>query len=200
MISQRLALYALVVWLAITGSPSAYAESSAIGGAVTFERMPEDFDQIRGTDFELNGAHVFDNNVVIGCSIKYYDTTSTSSSTLNVEGTIGYTHAFDKILSVTGSVGVGEHFQTSGAGNDFPYYVFRLGADIVLTKSITWNAVSLRYRNAFDTSNDYDTPEVGTGISLRLDDHNSISAKIERDWREDEASYTGVEVGYKYHF
>ena len=71
MISQRLVLRAFVICLAMVGSPSAYAESSTIGGAIIFERMPEDFDETRGT--ELNGAHAFDNHVVIGGSIKYYD-------------------------------------------------------------------------------------------------------------------------------
>ena len=181
-------------------SAHANAGSSTIGAALTSERMPHDFGETRGTDFELNGSHTFDNHVIIGGSVKYYDTTSTHSSTLNVEATIGYVHAFNDIFSLTGSMGVGEHFQTSGTGNDFPYYVFRLGADIVVTPMITWNAVSLRYRDAFDTDNDYNTPELATGVTFKLDEHNSISTRIARDWKDGDASYTGLELGYKYHF
>ena len=57
---------------------------------------------------------------------------------------------FDTAHLAGNSLGVGERFQTSGQGNYFPYYVARLSADVVVTPTITWNAISLRYRNAFD--------------------------------------------------
>lgn len=199
MLSKRTTLL-LAAALSAAGAMPALAGSSTIGGAVTFERMPEDFGETRGTDFELNGSHSFDNHVVIGGSVKYYDTTSTDSSTVNTQASIGYNHAFNAYFSLTGSVGIGEHTQLTGSGNDFPYYVFQLAADIALSDRIVWNAVSLRYRNAFDTANDYNTPEVATGVTFKLDEHHSVSATIERDWKDGDASYTGIQLGYRYHF
>ncbi len=95
---------------------------------------------------------------------------------------------------------MGERFQTSGQGNDFPYYVAHLGANVVVTPTITWNTISLRYRDAFDTDNDYNTPEVATGVTFKLDEHHSVSAQIARDWKDGQASYTGLQLGYRYHF
>ncbi len=60
--------------------------------------------------------------------------------------------------------------------------------------------MSLRYRNAFDTANDYNTPEVATGVTFRVDEHNSVSLRLERDWKDEVPSYTAVELGYKYRF
>ena len=178
----------------------ANAGGSSIGVSVTSERLPDDFGSLKSTDFELDASHTFDNHVIIGASVKYYDTAHSSDSTLNIEGTIGYVHALTDFVSLSASLGVGERFQTSGEGNDFPYYVARLGADVVVTPTITWNAISLRYRNAFDTDNDYDTPEVATGVTFKVDEHHSVSAQIERDWKDGEASYTGIQLGYRYHF
>ena len=52
----------------------------------------------------------------IGGSEKYHDTAHSDVSTMNVEGAIAYIHAVNDIFSVTGSMGVDEHFQTSGPG------------------------------------------------------------------------------------
>ncbi|HEY6633128.1 MAG TPA: hypothetical protein VIZ90_16890 [Rhizobiaceae bacterium] len=186
--------------LASIAATPANAGGSSIGVSVTSERLPDDFNSLKSTDFEVDASHTFDNHVIIGASLKYYDTAHSGDSTLNIEGTIGYVHSFTDFISLTASVGVGERFQTSGQGNDFPYYVARLGADVVVTPTITWNAISLRYRNAFDTDNDYDTPEVATGVTFKLDERHSVSAQIERDWKDGEASYTGLQLGYRFHF
>ncbi len=175
------------------------AGRTSIGGAVTFERMPDDFDASKSTDWELNASHTFDNHFIIGAAVKYYDTSSSSDHNTNVQGSLGYTHDFGT-FALTGGGGIGQHFISSDDPTSFTYYFFTLAADIPITETIVWNAVSLRYRNAFDTANDYNTPEVATGVTFRVDEHNSVSLRLERDWKDEVPSYTAVELGYKYRF
>ncbi len=191
-----LATLALVTLLA--GAAPAFAGSSTIGFAVTTERLPDDFNASKSTDFELNAGHVFDNHWLVAGSVKYYDTSHSNASALNIEGAIGYTHAFNDVFSLTGSAGIGSH--APDPGDAFAYYVFKLNADIKLTDIITWNAIGLRYRDSFDSADDYNTPEISTGVSFKLTDQHSVSLRVTRDWKQGDVSYNGIELGYKYHF
>jgi hypothetical protein len=68
--------------LAIIGATHANAGSSTIGVSVTSERLPDDFGSLKSTDFELDASHTFDNHVIVGASVKYYDTAHSGDSTL----------------------------------------------------------------------------------------------------------------------
>ncbi|WAC26773.1 hypothetical protein [Ancylobacter sp. SL191] len=195
---MRHAVVAAVMLLAVSGAP-ALAGSTTIGGTVTTERAPDDFNATKSTDWEANISHTFDNHVIIAGSVKYYDTAHSTSSKTNVQGAIGYTHDFGG-FALTGMAGVGQHFINADEDSSFPYYYFSVAADIKITETISWTAARLRYRNAFDTANNYDTPEVATGINVKLDDHNSLSFFVERDWTDGEASYNGLELGFKHRF
>jgi hypothetical protein len=197
-VATYLATALAALTLVIVAAP-VRADSTSIGGAVTFERLPDDFEASKSTDWELNASHTFDNHFIIGASVKYYDTSSSPDHNTNVQGSIGYTHDFGS-FALTGGGGIGQHFISSDDSTSFTYYFFTLAADIPITETVVWNAVSLRYRNAFDTANDYNTPEVATGVTFRLDEHNSVSLRLERDWKDEVPSYTAVELGYKYRF
>ena len=184
--------------LAAATAPAA-AGSTSIGGAFTTERGPEDFGATTGSDWQLDVAHTFDNKVTLSGSAKYYDTAGTSDWKANLQFGIGYTYDIGK-LSLTGTVGIGQHFIQSDGSTDFPYYYLMLAGSTPIDEKWTWNIFRLRYRNAFDTSNDYDTPEIATGVSYSFDPHNSMSVMIERDWSNGNPSYTGIEIGYRYRF
>ena len=195
---MRIALAIAVLGPVVMANAPAVAGSSTIGVALTSERLPDDFSASKSTDFELNGSHTFDNHWLVSGSVKYYDTSRSGASALNVEAAVGYTHAFNDVFSLTGTAGIGSH--APDPGDAFAYYVLKLNADIKLTDVITWNAVGLRYRNSFDSADEYDTPEVSTGVTFKLTEQHSISARVMRDWKEGNISYNAVELGYKYHF
>ncbi|MCJ8141887.1 hypothetical protein MKI84_03070 [Ancylobacter sp. A5.8] len=186
----------LVGALAVT---PAWAGSTTIGGTVTTERDPDHFGTTKSTDWDLSLSHVFDNNVVISGGAKYYDTAHTSDYKVNVQAAIGYTHKFDK-LSLTGMAGIGQHFIENDDSSNFTYYYFTVSAEVPLTQSVSWTIARLRYRNAFDTANDYDTPEIATGLNFHLDAHNTLTVFVERDWTDGEPSYNGLEFGFKHSF
>lgn len=170
---------ALAMLAILLAGPAARAGSTTIGFAATSERVPDDFNESKSTDWQVSLSHTLDNGLILGGSVKYYDTSHSDAWKTNVEMTVGSAFELAKGLSIHGNAGVGEHIQ-SGDDPSFPYYVFNVGFDVTLTETITWNAVMLRYRNAFDTTNDYDTPEIATGVSFRIDDHNTVTARVER--------------------
>ena len=100
------------------------------------------------------------------------------------------------VFSVTGSAGIGEYWRQN-SNTAFPYYVLRIQGDLDLSRDLTWNVISYRFRDAFDSRNDYNTPQIATGITFKLDGQNSISAKIMRTWKDGQESSTGVSLGFK---
>jgi hypothetical protein len=147
-----------------------------------------------------NGAHTFDGGLIFGGSFQYTDTTFSDRTRQNLEGTIGYRVPLDLALSVTGSAGIGEHWRQDDPSVSFPYYVLRIAADFKLSEAITWNVISYRFRDAFDRNDNYDTPQVATGLTFNLNAQSSISAKIMRNWKDGQPSSTGVSLGFKQRF
>jgi Outer membrane protein beta-barrel domain len=187
------------VLLAATFLASAHdaaADSSYIGAGVISDRDPGNFGDPKNTKYELNAAHTFDGGLIFGGSFQYTDTTFSDRASQNLEGTIGYRVPLNQAFSVTGSAGIGEHWrQDPSAG--FLYYVLRIAADFELSQAITWNVISYRFRDAFDRNDDYETPQVATGLTFNLGAQSSISAKIMRNWKDGESSSTGVSLGFK---
>ena len=69
----------------------------------------------------------------------------------------------------------------------FPYYVFRT-ADLGINKALTWNIVTFRYRDAFNPDEHYNTPQLATGLTYKLDEQRSILSRLQRS----SPSSTGV--------
>ena len=65
---------------------------------------------------------------------------------------------------------------------------------------MTWNALSFRYRNAFDPDDDFLTPQIATGISYDLDQHNVISGNVQYNLKDRKPDTVGFEIGLGYRF
>jgi hypothetical protein len=117
------------------------ADSSTIGMTITSDREPDDFRNPKNTKYELNGGHTFDSGLIFGGSFQFSDTAFGNRSSQNFEGTNGYRLPLAGVFSVTGSVGIGEHWrETPGAA--FPYYVLRIGAGLDLIDHFTWDVTA----------------------------------------------------------
>jgi hypothetical protein len=196
---RHLANAMLIATAILAANRVAAAGSNSVGMTITSDRDPDDFDVPKDMKYELNGAHTFDDGLILGGSFQYTDTTFSDRASQNLEATLGYRVPLDSVLSVNGSAGLGEHWRESPS-TYFPYYVLRIGADLELNQNITWNAISYRFRDAFDRDDDYDTPQVATGVTFKLDGQSSIAVKIMRNWKDDQPSSTGVSLGFKQRF
>ena len=185
-----LALFSLGFALVLFGSPVA-ADSTSVGVSFTTDREAHDLAVPKDAKVEISAAHSFDNGVILGASGEYSNTAFSDSATVKLEGTVGYRAELGDIFSVTGSAGLGENIQESGSGDNFPYYVFRIGPDVKATDDLTWNIVTFRYRDAFDPDDDFLTPQVATGLSYDLDEHNSISGVAQYNWKDWKPDFVG---------
>ncbi len=177
----------------------AAADNNTIGVQITSDREPSDFADPKNTKYEVNGAHTFNGGWTLGGLFQYNDHAFSHRASQNLEGTIGYRISINRALSVFGSGGLGEHWRQKPSA-EFPYYVLRVGADLDLNHSVTWNVITFRYRDAFNPSVNFNTPQVATGISFKLDEQRTITTKIMRNWRDGSPSSTGVALGFKQAF
>jgi len=121
-------------------------------------------------------------------------TTQASSSLLkqNIEAQAGYALPVMAGVALSGKVGVGERFVDTG---NFPYYAAYGNADYKVSDGITLNAVQYRYRNAIDsTTYSYQSHQIGTGVTVDLNQTYSVSAKIARNY-DSALNATGDFVG-----
>jgi hypothetical protein len=185
--------------LAFLAYPAA-ADSTSVGVSVTTDRDAHDLSDPNDTKVEISAAHSFDNGVILGASTEYSNTAFSDKASVLFEGTVGYRAQLGNLFFVTGSAGLGEHIRASGSGNNFPYYVFRIATDVKVDDDVTWNVLSFRYRNAFDPDDDFLTPQMATGISYDLNEHSSISAAVQYNWKDRKPDTVGLDIGLKYRF
>lgn len=115
----------------------------------------------------------------------------------NLEATVGRHFAVNDQLSLGAALGVGQRFDT----NDFTYYTVSADADVKVTDKLSWTAVEYRYRNAFDTANDYESHRLGTGVSYALTDAVAVNASVYRNFDGDlDATGNAASVGLAYKF
>ena len=190
-------LVMLVVCRALVGV--AMAEDTTIWLETLLDRAPDDFSEPKDTKASVNAAHTFANDFVVGGYFEIEKTTSGVWS-YNLEGTLGYDFKLTSYASVGGSAGVGERWQPVTSGGDFPYYVFRVRADIDLSDRWSWNLITYRLRDGFNPANNYYTPEVSTALTFKIDKSNSVYVKYLYDWQNGPPSAQAFGFGYKYRF
>jgi hypothetical protein len=196
---RHLANAALIAIAVLAVDCVAKAGSDSVGVTITSDRDPGNFADPKDMKYELNEAHTFDGGLILGGSFRYTDTAFSARASQNLEATIGYRMPLNSVLSVNGSAGIGEHWQERPAIS-FPYYVLRIGADVEFNESLTWNAISYRFRDGFDPDDNYNTPQIATGVTWKFAGQSSIAVKIMRNWKDDQPSSTGVSLGFKQRF
>jgi hypothetical protein len=196
---RRLTIALAIVIACASSLRAAAADSNSIGILITSDREPNDFADPKSSKYELNGAHTFANGWNFGGSFQYNTDAFRDRRSQNLEGTIGYRASLNSALAAFGSAGLGEHWHQN-PGTEFPYYVLRVGADLDLNHSVTWNVITFRHRDGFNPSDHYNTPQVATGLSFKLDEQRTVVTKIMRNWHDGSPSSTGVALGFKQGF
>ena len=107
-------------------------------------------------------------------------TTQVPNSALkqNLEAQVGYALPAFAGVAVSGKVGVGERFSTT----NFPYYALYGAADYAIGGGLTLNAISYRYRNAFDTANAYESHQLKTGVTYDITSNYSVGVSVSRSY------------------
>lgn len=191
----RPSISAAVAALLLT-APEAFADNNRFTVSITSDRKESDLGVPNATKLLVGGEHTFGNGLILGASAEYAGNAFSSSATANLETTLAYRIRFDEVFSVVGSVGLGGHVQVQGSGQDFPYYVFRAAADVKLNDAFTWNAVAFRYRDGFSASDDFLTPQLATGLTYRIDDHNTVGGRVQYNWKDWKPNTIGFQIAF----
>lgn len=186
--------------LAVMPAPhgSALAGSTTLSLQHSNERDPDDFSDVLDNIFKFEGAYKFDSGIYMNGSIEIEVPEDGSPNKKNLEGNLGYQHILVSPISLFGSAGIGERFTDD---DDFAYYVFRTGLDLAICDQVTWNVITFRYRNAFNTVDDYETPRLTTKLSFHANEHNTIYGELYRNYDSEwDATATGLTIGYAFSF
>jgi hypothetical protein len=194
-------LQAMAVALVLGGAAAEQAAAGdwTVGVDASLDRQPNDFAEPKSTKVQLSLARKLPSGIVLGGSFQPQIKTSGDVG-YNVEGTIGYSWKIGELFSFGGSAGVGEKLQDASSGGDFPYYVLRLHADVALGDRWSWNIISYRFRDAFDPTDDYNTPELSTSVSFKLDESRSVLLRYFFDWKNSDPDTQGVGIGFRHSF
>jgi hypothetical protein len=196
---RHVTIVLLIASTTLAPSRVATADSNSIGLTITSDRNPNNSAIPKSVKYKLTGEHTFKNGLIFGSSFQYADPAFSESTKQNLEATVAYSIPLNSIFLLKGSAGIGGRWEQN-PDTSFPYYVFRAAIAIKINEDITWDAVSFRYRNAFERSDNYDTPQIATGLTFKVDTQSSISLKIMRDWKEGEPSDMGVSFGVEKKF
>ena len=185
-------------WLSLHDEPS--VGGTGRSAETSFDRAPDDFNEPTATKIHINAARTFATGVILGATFEPEMKAHSHELSYKLESTFGYVWRVGHFASLGGSAGVGERFQRESSGGNFPYYVLRIWADVDLDERWSWNLITYRFRDAFNTENDYNTPEVSSAITLKIDDRRSVYAKYYYAWKEGNPDYQGIGLGFKLNF
>lgn len=191
-------LTGLVALLCLAGEGPARAGENELAFALASQRAPDDFDKSVSTVTKVAYSHTFDNNAILAASVTYFDVSYRDAWHLNSQIGLGYKYELSDVFSVVGVASIGSRMQSDDV--NFPYYALHASLDWRLLPSVTWSVLNLRYRNAFNTSYDFDTPGVGSSVAFRLDETKSVSFSFLREWDDGEVVDNEFGIGFAVHF
>lgn len=193
----RLVLLACLTVLSVAPH-QAHADETSLSVQISSERNPDDFADILDSVYKLEATHGFESGVFLNGFFEVQASAESGPNKENIEGNIGFAHTLVAPLSLSVSGGIGGRYTE---GDDFAYYVFRVGGTIKVTDWLSWNFVTFRYRDGFHASDDYKTPRLTTKATFHLDGHNDFYAELYRNYNGDwEATANAAAIGYSYRF
>ena len=154
---------------------------------------PNSYNSKTDDAYTIAYTHKLGGGFTVGGVMQPVQYSSDNTMKMTGEGQFGYSLPSMAGLTLGGKVGLGEKFQSSG---NFGYYALYGTADYKVADKLTWNAVQYRYRNAFDTANNFESHQVGTGVTYALTDTYAINAKVFRNYDNNfSATGDGAAIG-----
>lgn len=196
--ARTLALAGLISALCVTSGRPALSEENELSFSLATQRNPDAFDKSVATVTSAAFAHTFDSNAIVAASIAYFDVSYSSAWRLNSQIGLGYKYDLSDNVAVIGLASIGSRLQSEDV--DFPYYAFNASLDWTLMPTVTWSVVNLRYRDAFKSDYDFETPAIGSSVAFRLDDTYSVSLSYLREWQDGAVSDNEFGIGMSIHF
>lgn len=173
-----------------------YEPLNIVTGSFTSNFEPGEYSDSTGFDYTLGYKFLgLGSGIAVGGSI-------VSSSTSNFEDfdakrlEADITWAAPSGFGITTNIGGGLGYRLN---EEDVYYQVNSGIDYSVNDFVTLNAINYRFRNNFD--NNWQSHEVGTGVTITVVDNVSVSGKVARSYDEDlEAASDSFTVGVGFEF
>jgi len=174
-------------------APAAPTDAITIGIQYDSDPVTNSNAKQQDTQASINWVHQLGGGLAVGAKAAMADTANGGNVFKgNAEADAYYTMPVFAGLNLKAAVGIGAK-QNSGSAA-FDYYALYTGADYKLNDSITLNAINYRYRNAFDTINNFESHQLATGVTYNLDTYNAVQGQFSRtfdtSWNATQDSFT----------
>jgi hypothetical protein len=176
-----------ILALALTGS--AFAGSGGVGFEFERERGNDSPNTFENT-VSVAPYYKFDND--IKADIKFYASREDGDKTIEnkVEARIQKMWEVFPKTKLGARVSIGEKFTST---KDFAYYTFEPKASYALTNALSLQA-AYRYRNAFDTDNNYQTRTTKLGFDYALTKNDEVGVRYLM--KRGDSNTNGIEFAY----
>jgi len=165
---------------ALPAAPVATQLQHVVSSGVTTNFEAGEYGDISSLEYTL-GYHYLGigNGVSVGGNIIASSSTDISDiEAKRVEADILWSQPVG--FGITTNIGGGLGYRLS---EEEPYFKLNSGFDYALNDVVTLNAVSYQFRDTFE--NNWQSHEVGTGVTVKVVDNVSVSGRIARSFDED---------------
>ena len=178
-----------ILALTVTMAGTAFAGGSGVGFEFERERGNDSPNTFENT-FSVAPYYKFDNGVK--ADIKFYASREDGDKTLEnkVEARVQKMWEVFPNAKLGARVSIGEKFTST---NDYTYYTFEPKASYALNDVLSLQA-SYRYRNSFDSSNNYETRTTKLGFDYELTKKDEVGVRYLM--KRGDSNTDGVELAY----
>jgi len=147
--------------------------------------------------YSLNfGGKVYDSkldSVTLDLRTEYQDITDTDTSVNQLEGGASYLYNLNSDWGIGGRIGLGNNWVSNITKTDFQYYSVQPEVKYYPSKDSSVG-VAYRFRDSFDTEDNYQTNAFRLNGEYAFDNHNSIVGGY--DYSIGDVEYNAFKVGY----
>lgn len=199
---KKLLLFTSLIVVVATG---ALAKNRLHNNEDLSDSISMSFSVDKNTDHTTNSTpnisyqHDFGNGFQLGLQTETSrnSLSKTFDSKVEVDGFYQRSILDNKVV-LSGGLGIGREFTSP---TNFLYYSLYGNIDYNLSDKLVWNAVQYQWRDSFDRKYDFDSNQLGTGLTYKLDPRHSVSLTVyesaDRKWNKQS---TGASIGYTYNF
>ena len=180
-------------------APVAASADNTISAGYGFDYTPGEYSKSTATNYSVAYSRSLGGGFSAGVAAGTSQAADQGALKQTIEAQAGYKLPVFAGFTAKAGAGIGERF-TNGA--NYGYYALRAGMDYSLTDNIVINAANYRYRNSFDAAYDYESHQVGTGLTYKFAKDQSVNVSVARSYDKKWSASTAdsVTVGYALNF
>lgn len=178
-------------------APAASADNT-ISAGYGFDFTPGEYSKSTATNYSVAYSRNLGGGISAGVAAGTSQAADAGALKQTIEAQAGYKLPVFAGFVAKAGAGIGERF-TNGA--NYPYYALRAGLDYSLTDNIVINSANYRYRNSFDAQWNYESHQVGSGLTYKFAKDQALNVSYARSFDKSwNSSSDSVTASYTLNF